>query len=34
MILICLENKVYCCGIRDDIFNVCSHLNKPEVVIV
>ena len=34
MIFICLENKVNCCGNRDDIFNVYSHLNKPEVIIV
>ena len=25
MIIICLGNKVHCCGNRDDIFNVGSH---------
>ena len=34
MIIICLENKVHCCGNRDDIFNVGSHKNKPEVIII
>ena len=34
MIIICLENKVRCCGNRDEIFNVGSHSNKPEVIII
>ena len=28
MIIVCLGNKVSCCGNRDDIFNEDSH--KPE----
>ena len=34
MIIICLENKVHCCGDRDDIFNVGSHSNIPEDIMV
>ena len=25
MVIICLGNKVHCCGNRDDIFNMDSH---------
>ena len=34
MIIICLGNKVSCCGNRDDIFNEGSHQNKPEFIII
>ena len=29
-----LENNDHCCGNRDDIFNVGSLSNKPEVIII
>ena len=34
MIIVCLGNKVSCCGNRDDIFNEDSHQNKPELIII
>ena len=34
MVIICLGNKVHCCGNRDDIFIVGSHKNRLEVIII
>ena len=34
MIIVCLGNKVSCCGNRDDIFNEDSHKKKPELIII
>ena len=33
MIIVCLGNKVSCCGNRGDTFNEGSHQNKPELII-
>ena len=33
-IIICLGNKVSCCGNGDDIFNEGSHQNKPAFLLL